>query len=214
MQVRGEPRPFVELDLDHVVGRLGREGRKPGLVHHRPGADRPRAARLASIRSRRRSRTDTPARAAGAPCRTPRRSEASAGARGSPARTARCPGRCAGAASACMLMRPSSGSRESPHAVPHCSARASAIWLAPAVPRNCRVISQIEFQPRDMRLRQQAAGCVHRQRAAGLDAAVLHEGRRFARRRNSRSARARTAPAARTHRRCRSPARRRARRPA
>src|SRR6185503_14632654 len=35
----------------------------------------------------------------------------------------------------------------SPHAVPHCSALASLIWLAPAVPRSCRVISQIEFQP-------------------------------------------------------------------
>ena len=35
----------------------------------------------------------------------------------------------------------------SPQAVPHCSTFASAIWLAPALPRNCRVISQIEFHP-------------------------------------------------------------------
>src|SRR5262249_36276187 len=36
---------------------------------------------------------------------------------------------------------------ESPHAVPHCSTAALAIWLAPAVPRNCLTISQIEFHP-------------------------------------------------------------------
>src|SRR5262249_49893528 len=92
-----------------------------------------------------------PARAADAGCRTHGRSAASGDARDSRARTARCPGQYAGAA----FHRPSrvfvspyvAKMNESPHAVPHCNAAALAIWLAPAAPRNCLTISQIEFHP-------------------------------------------------------------------
>src|ERR1700674_4137994 len=44
-EVRGEAGAFVELDLRDVVGRLVRERREPGFVHHGPGADAPAAGR-------------------------------------------------------------------------------------------------------------------------------------------------------------------------
>ena len=214
-QVRGETRALVERDLDHVVGRFGREGRKPGLVHGGPGADRAAPARLLPfdrVREKQNGHTGP-----GGRCALPHAVQV-----GSISRCARHPcqngalsGPMRGRGFSCTLMQsPRQDHASRPRRCPIAARFASAIWLAPALPRNCRVISQIEFQPADMRLRQQAAGGVDRQRAAGRDAPALHERRGLARCRNSRSARARTAPAARTHHRCRSPARRRARRPA
>ena len=90
--VRGEPWSLVQLNLHDVVRRISPKCREPCLVNGRPGADAPRPD-AASTRSRRRSRTDRPARAADAACRRHDTSAASDDARGIPARMARCPGR-------------------------------------------------------------------------------------------------------------------------
>src|SRR5262249_48752232 len=65
-------------------------------------------------------------------------------------RTARCPVRYVGAAFHRRSRAQSpyaARMNESPHAVPHCNTAALAIWLAPAAPRHCLTISQIEFHP-------------------------------------------------------------------
>src|SRR3984893_2774311 len=102
---------------------------------------------LASMRSRRRSRMDRPVPPADGPCRKHDTWEASSGGHGSPPKTQRCQDQCAVVALRKVSLDYTARMTESPHAVPHCRTDALAIWLAPALARNCRTISQIEFHP-------------------------------------------------------------------
>src|SRR5258708_2151856 len=147
---RCEPWPLVQLDLHDVVWRFILERREPCLVNHRPGTDAPEArSRLPSDVVGEAERADRPRRQMRLAARTAGRQHQTMRATAAP-EWLRVP-----ADARARLFIGGHGCKspyaarmnESPHAVPHCSTAALAIWLAPAAPRNCLTISQIEFHP-------------------------------------------------------------------